>query len=293
MKKAILFGATGNLGKEIGKELVRQGYELTVVVRNESQAAKLAGLTDRYVIADVCNKATLRAVLDNQEIVLSALGKSVSPHDKSKPTFREVDFAGNANILEEARKAGVRKFVYVSAFHAENYLHLEYFKVHHDFSELLKQSGIDYSVIKPPAIFSAFLDMIGMAEKGRLLNIGKGDKKTNPIFEGDLAKIVVDSIRQPNSTIEAGGKTVYTRRQLNEIIQNQVDSGKKIRSVPPGILKITLPLMRLFDRNAYDKFAFFTAVMQHDTIAPQVGPTRFEDYIRIKATGRQDGVPGS
>ena len=35
MKKVILFGSTGNLGKEIAKELVKQGYDLTIVVRNE------------------------------------------------------------------------------------------------------------------------------------------------------------------------------------------------------------------------------------------------------------------
>ncbi|MBS4066791.1 MAG: hypothetical protein KGZ74_19670 [Chitinophagaceae bacterium] len=34
MKKVILSGATGNLGKEIAKEAVHRGYTLTVVIRN-------------------------------------------------------------------------------------------------------------------------------------------------------------------------------------------------------------------------------------------------------------------
>lgn len=286
MKKVILFGSTGNLGKEIAKELVKQGYDLTIVVRNEVKAKSLADITSKYIIADVCNKETLKHIFDKQEIVISALGKSVSPNDKSKPTFREVDYSANANILNEATKAGIKKFIYVSAFHSEKYLHLEYFKVHHDFSELLKKSGIDYSIIKPPAIFSAFIDMIEMAKKGQLVNIGKGDKKTNPIYEGDLAKITVEAINKQNSIFEAGGKTIYTRKKLNEIIQNEVDSQKNIRTVPLGLFKVTLPIIKLFSKNLFDKFAFFIEVMQQDTIAPQVGTMTFEDYVKQKVNGQ-------
>jgi uncharacterized protein YbjT (DUF2867 family) len=282
MQKVILFGATGNLGKEIARELIRQGYDLTLVVRSESKARSLSDIAPNYVIADVCVPKTLDHILDNQEIVISALGKSVSPNDKSKPTFEEVDYWGNLNILNEAKKSGIKKFVYVSAFHSERYLHLSYFKVHHEFSELLKQSGIDYSIIKPPAIFSAFIDLIEMARKGQLVTIGKGDKKTNPIFEGDLAKVVVESISSSNSTIEAGGQTIYTRRQINEIVQNAVDGKRKVRTVPIGLFKVMLPMLRMVNKNMYDKFAFFIEVMQHDTLAPQVGETTFEDYIKHK-----------
>ena len=113
---------------------------------------------------------------------------------------------------------------------AEKYLHLEYFKVHHEFSEKLKHSGINYSIIKPPAIFSAFIDMIDMAKKGRLMNIGKGAHVTNPIYEGDLAEVCVNALNDTNTTIEAGGYNIYSRAQLNEIIQKEVAPEKKIRN---------------------------------------------------------------
>jgi uncharacterized protein YbjT (DUF2867 family) len=285
MKKAILFGATGNLGKEIAKELVNQGYDLTVVVRNEQKAKALTHITSKYIVADVCNKSTLENIFDKQDIVVSALGKSVSPNDKSKPTFKQVDYDANKNILDEAIKAGITKFVYISAFHSEKYLHLEYFKVHHDFSELLIKSGVDYSIVKPPAIFSAFIDMIEMAKKGQLVNIGQGNKKTNPIYEGDLAKITVNSINLKNSITETGGKTIYTRRQLNEIVQNEINTHKKLRTIPIGLMKVALPIIRLFSKNTFDKFAFFIEVMQHDTIAPQLGTMTFEDYVKLKKNG--------
>lgn len=283
MKKVILFGATGHLGKEIAKELVRQGYDLTLAVRSEAKALSLSGISTKYLIADVCQPETLKGILDGQEIVVSAMGKSVSPNDHSKPGFREVDFVGNSNILREAQQAGIPKMVYISALHSEHFLHLEYFRVHHEFSELLKQSGLDYTIIKPPAIFSAFLDIIEMARKGQLFHIGKGENKTNPIFEGDLARIVVTSMTEKNATVEAGGRHVYTRRQLNEIIQNEVNSRKKLFTVPVGMYKAMLPMIRIFNKNMYDKFAFFLEVMQHDVLAPKMGEMPFEAYVKEKA----------
>jgi uncharacterized protein YbjT (DUF2867 family) len=282
--KIILFGGTGNLGKEIARELIKQGHDVTAIVRNKDRAELLKGVVANCIVADVTNSNSLNGICNGFDAVVSSLGKSVSPNDKSKTTFYDIDFVSNSLILEEAKKSSIKKFVYVSAFHSEKYLHLEYFKVHHDFSEKLKQSGIDYSIIKPPAIFSAYTDMIQMARKGQLVNIGSGDKKTNPIYEGDLAKICVDSIKEKNATIEAGGKSVYSRKLLNEIIQQTVSPNKKVRNVPLGVFKFFLPAIKIFNKNTYDKFAFFTEVIQHDTIAPLIGEMKFEEYIKIKVS---------
>jgi uncharacterized protein YbjT (DUF2867 family) len=285
MENVILFGATGHVGQEIARELKQQGYQLTAVVRNKNKADLLSGITTNLVIADVTNPASLAGVCKGHSVVISALGKSVSPNDHSKPSFYDIDFLGNHNILREARSSGVKKFVYLSAFHAEKYPYLNYFKVHHEFSEVLKASGINYAIVKPPAVFSAFIDMIELAKKGMLVTLGAGDKKTNPIYEGDLAKICVNAIGEPNATIEAGGKTIYTRKQLNEIVQNVVNPKRKVYHIPLALLKTMLPLVKLFDKNMYDKATFIVEVMQHDTIAPRVGELRFEHYIQHKVNG--------
>jgi len=282
MTKLLLFGASGNLGKEIARIAAQQGYDLTIVVRNSEKAQQLATITEKYIVADITNPKALFNICTGFDIVISALGKSVSPNDDSKPSFNDIDLVANSNILHDALANGVKMFVYVSAFHSERYLYIEYFRVHHEFSELLKSSGINYSIIKPPAIFSAFLDMFVMARKGLLFNIGAGDKQTNPIYEADLAVECVNSIKDVNSTREIGGKAIYTRRQLNEIIQKEVCPAKKTKHVPLWLFKISLPVLKVFKRNLYEKFAFFVAVLQADTIAPQIGQMRFEDYVKLK-----------
>ena len=115
MTKLILFGATGNLGKEIAKIAIQQGYELTIVVRNKDKAQKLANITDKFIVADITNPNALKDICKGFDIVISALGKSVSPNDNSKPSFHDIDLIANSNILDDAKKNRVSKFVYVSA----------------------------------------------------------------------------------------------------------------------------------------------------------------------------------
>jgi len=279
--KVLVFGATGHLGKEIVKALKQQGYDFAVVVRNKDKANELSSQSPTQIVADVTNKNALSKICVGYDVVISALGKSVSPNDDSKPSFKDVDLDANTTILDEALKSGVKKFVYVSALLSENYQHLEYFRVHHEFSERLKASGLNYAIIKPPAIFSAFIDLIDMAKKGRLMTMGTGEKKTNPIYEGDLAKICVKAIKENHNVIEAGGKEIFTRKEINELIQKISDPSKKVRSVPIGLVTLGLPLMKFLNRNAYDKFAFFTEVMRHDAVAPLKGEMKLESYLKL------------
>lgn len=281
----LLFGSTGNLGKKIARSATEQGYRVVAVVRNKTKGEAIKELVQDYIVADVTNASSLEGICNGFPIVISALGKSVSPNEKSRQSFRQIDLEANSHILSEAVKSGVKKFIYVSAFSSEQYPHLEYFSVHHQFSEKLKASGLDYAIIKPPALFSAFLDLVDMAKKGMLVTMGAGDKLTNPIYEGDLAAICIQAIQQPNAVIEAGGKEVLSRHQINEIIQQAVNPTKKVRKIPLGLVTSGLPLLKPFSRNLYDKMAFFTAVMQHDTVAPALGETRLKDYIHQQLKG--------
>jgi uncharacterized protein YbjT (DUF2867 family) len=285
-QKVLLFGASGHLGFEIAKVLIERKFEVTAVVRNA--IPKIEFLNIPVKIADATKPETLVNICEGYDIVISSLGKSVAMNDRSKPSFYDVDFVGNSNILAEAQKAKVQKFVYISAFQAEKFPELTYFKVHEDFSQKLQSSGIDFSIIKPPAIFSAFLEFEAMAKKGFVMSIGSGNAKTNPISETDLAQVCVDSISQINAVIEAGGQTIYSRKGMLEIIQNAVDPTKTVKTLPIWFVKMGLPYLKFIDKNTFDKFAFFVAVLEKDTLAPKLGKLTFEEYWKTKTASSEE-----
>jgi len=283
MKKVLLFGATGHLGRALAGELKSRNYQLDLAVRNLARAESLKIPRDRILKWDPESAESLPSIFGEPEVVVSSLGKSVSPNARDKQSFNEVDFQLNREILKLAIARNVRKFVYISAFHSERYPHLEYFRVHEAFCHELKHSGIDYSIIKPTSLFSAYLDMIPMAKKGALFTVGKGTCKTNPIAENDVAKLAVDAIGLPNTVIDAGGPGVYTRRELAEILQQAIAPDRRVKRMPVSLLRCFLPLIRIVDRNLFDKLDFFVEVMEADTVAPVRGMTRFEDFVQSVA----------
>jgi putative NADH-flavin reductase len=115
MKSILLFGASGNVGKHVAMEASKQGYNVTAVVRNAQKAKDLAEISHSVIVADVMKPLELEGICKNFDVVISALGKRVSPNDNSKATFYDVDFLANARILKDAIVSGVKKFVYVSA----------------------------------------------------------------------------------------------------------------------------------------------------------------------------------
>ncbi len=149
------------------------------------------------------------------------------------------------------------------------------------------EAEITHHIVKPPALFCAFNEMIPMARKGLLVQFGKGDHLTNPIHEEDVAQIAVSGIGGQNSIIEAGGPETFTRRQLVERIQSIIAPKKTVKTVPTGLVKISLPLLKLLDRNTYDKLAFITTVMEVETIAPCIGSQSFESYFEASNSSRE------
>jgi Predicted nucleoside-diphosphate-sugar epimerases len=279
MSNILLFGATGHAGRAIAHALKQRGHYVAAVVRNEQKARALLSGIDHFVVAEATKADSLRGICSGFEVVVSALGKSVSPNDWSRPTFEEVDYHGNMNILAEAVEADVKQFVYISAFGAETMRHLTYFRVHDDFSNALKASGLSYYIVQPPAIMSSFLDLAAMARKGWLVTIGTGDKRTNPISEQDLANICAGGIGQPSAVVRVGGRHIYDRHQINEVIQNTVAPGKKVRRLPAWVLHSALPFWKVLNRNMYDKLAFFSEIIEHDLTPPPIGETSLEAYF--------------
>lgn len=87
------------------------------------------------------------------------------------------------------------------------------------------------------------------------------------------------AIGQPNVVMAASGQHIYSRHEINEIIQRLTAPDKKVRRLPAGLLHAALPLWKILNRNLYDKLAFFNEMASHELIAPRLGETSLETYF--------------
>ena len=285
-EKVLLAGATGRLGSHVRSELESRGYSVRALVRDP---CNLAGEDVEVFDGDARNAETLRGACGGVESVISVMGASLAlRYTAPNATYRDVDLRANLNLLEEARRARVRKFVYVSLCGAERLRGLGYVDAHEEFVEALSASGIEYAVVRPTGFFYVFEEVFKMARRGRALLVGRGDARTNPIHEADVARACVDALEGDAREMPVGGPEVYTRREVALLAFEALGKRPKLTSLPPGLMRSLIKPLKFYDRRLYDLLDFGAAVSVTDVIATPYGTRRLEEHFRRLAAGVAD-----
>lgn len=117
--KLLVTGGAGFIGSELVRQLIAQGHQV-IVVDNliNGKLENLKGLSSdklKLVIADIRDRDLMGQLMQDVELVfhLACLGVRHSIH--SPQENHEVNATATLYLLTEARRAGVKRFVYVSS----------------------------------------------------------------------------------------------------------------------------------------------------------------------------------
>lgn len=282
----LVAGASGVVGREVVAELVRRGQRVRTLTRKPLIAG--SGV-DRALTGDVLRPETLAGTCDGVDVVVSAVGGSLDIRKaRDRVPYDRVDHLGNRALLEEAERAGVRRFVYLSVFATPETADLEYVAAHQRFEEALSASGLERGVVRPTAVFAFLGQVLEMARKGRAVVLGDGSARTNPVHEADVAAAVADAVEAATavSEVDIGGPEVMTRRGIAETAFRALDRDPRISAAPPGMLRAAAGMFLPFNRRLAALLRFGTEVSLVDAVAPAVGRRRLEDYFRALASDR-------
>lgn len=135
-------GASGHIGVNLLPRLIEEGYEVRVLVHNNSKAFE--GLNVTAVKGDLLDKGSLLDCIDGAEVVIHLAGV-ITLEKKSEEVLR-VNVEGTRNLLEASGELGVKKFIFFSSIHALNVFPLS--GVMDETRELNKKSRFDYDQSK-------------------------------------------------------------------------------------------------------------------------------------------------
>jgi uncharacterized protein YbjT (DUF2867 family) len=283
MKKVLLAGATGYLGRHIAKALYGRGFSTRVIARNTVSLKLKKTWFNEIIEAELTHPKTIEGCCDQIDVVISTVGIT---RQKDGLTYRDVDYRANLNLLREAQKSSVRKFIFVSVLNGERLRQLKICDAKEMFVDQLKQSGLNYCVIRPNGFFSDMTEFYNMGQKGRVYLFGNGAFKTNPIHGEDLAAVCVDAIDKQDKEIEVGGPEILTHNRIAETAFAVLGARPKITYIPNWIRSAALKLMRMLTGSkTYGPIEFFLTVMAMDMVAPQYGKhTLKEHFTKLKQT---------
>jgi len=277
MKKILLAGSTGYLGSYIAKELHKRSLIFRAIARNPEKLKQNNIEANEILEAELTDPDSINECCKGIDVVISTVGIT---RQKDNLTYMDVDYQTNMNLLKQAKISGVKKFIYVSVLNGEKLRNLKICNAKELFVEQLKQSGIDYCIVRPNGFFSDMSEFFNMAKKGRVYLFGNGELKANPIHGEDLAAFCVDAIDWPDKEVEIGGPETLTQNEIASIAFDILGNKPKITHIPDWVRITILKLVKLLTGSKfYGPVEFFMTVMAIDMLAPEYGKRTLKEYF--------------
>ena len=252
MSTILVTGPDGFVGSHLVPALIDAGHDVRALVRTDDAAHTVrrrlsSGQRERLttVTGDVTKPETLPAALSGADAVLHL---AAIPRDwDGGSSLRLVNTEGTRFVLKSAREAGIRRFVHLGAMGVEDDPALHYASSKAKAIELVRTSGLDWTVLSPSVMFgprdgffNILADLVRLSP-GATPITGTGQARFQPFAVADLARATVQTF-EDDSTIRKelllGGPRYWTYREMVEEVTAAM--GKRRVLVP-----MPVPLIRL------------------------------------------------
>ncbi|MBR5127524.1 MAG: SDR family oxidoreductase [Roseburia sp.] len=274
--KVVLAGAYGNLGADIFKALLKAGHEVVAADMMERDLGVKGNYTFKKI--NVQEPATLAGLCDGADAVITTVGLTKT---SAEVTNYQIDYQGNLNILEEAKKAGVKYFTYISVLKADKAPKVPMLHAKYLFEEELKKSGIAYTIHRPTGYFYDIVKVFRpMIEKGEVTLLGNNPVHANVVSTEDFADFIVSHMTDENKMYDVGGKETYSYEEIANLCFAAAGKEPVIKRAPAMLFDV-LAFINKFKKNGKEAILRFskwtlTEEMVGDTIC---GEMSFKQYI--------------
>lgn len=247
-KTAVLFGATGFLGRYVVNALGRKGWTIHLGVRGDDMEWRhLKPLCDHgklvakyYSAKDV--ESVKKVFPQNVDVVVNMIGKRYETKHFLpwiiNNTFEDTHVLAARTVAREARRAGAKHLVHVSCARAEGNSSSVWAKTKAQGEVESKKEFPGATIVKAGQMYGeedSFLNTI--ATWGKLMPavyplLGNGEAKLSPVFVGDVARAVYEIMGDwdtfSGETVSLVGKDEYTLRQLTEFVHSTIGVRNKM-----------------------------------------------------------------
>ncbi|MBQ2509824.1 MAG: NAD(P)H-binding protein [Erysipelotrichaceae bacterium] len=286
--KVLLAGAFGNLGYEILKELVKHDYEIVAADLKEKENN---GLEGKYVFKaiDATNPETLKGICEGVDVVVTTMGLTTS---STRFTAYDIDYQGNLNLYNEAVRAGVKKFNYISVISCDEpgaeevpMLHAKYM-----FEQEIKKGKMEYVIYRPTGYFYDIAKVFKpYVDKGEMqLLKGYHGVKANVVDCPDFAAFIVEHLNDTNVTYNVGGKETYTYEEMAKMCFRAAGKPVIIKDSPIWMFGLLANLPKIKKEGKHDIILFSKWTLSHDLVGDtKVGDASFAEYIKEYFGGKK------
>ena len=249
MKKILILGGTGFVGRHLCEKLAEGNYRTTVLTRRRANAKHLQMLPMVDVMeGSAYDAAALTPLLAEHDAVVNL----VAILHGTEAAFDKAHVQLPSGLVKACDAAGQRRIVHISSLGADTKAPSMYQRSKARGEAVLFSSNLDISVMRPSVIFGAedkFLNTFASLQKiFPVIPLAGSTARFQPVWVEDVATAVVRCL-EDKSTIgkifEACGPEIFTLKQLVQLAGKYSGNNKLVIGLPDALARLQAALMEL------------------------------------------------
>jgi NADH dehydrogenase len=243
--KVIIAGGTGFLGRHVTAALGGAGHELVLLARGHHQVNPRSGMAvfPWDAAAEGLSLEPPPESLKESDAIVNLIGIK---RELGTQTFERVHVLATANLIRLAKALGIKRFLHISVVSSRPDKKSAYHDTKWRAEELVKESGLEVTILKPGVIFGPGDDMVTHLVK--MLRffplfpiVGKGRSLLQPIHANDVAKAVLLALERPLAIGKSYDIVGPRRMTLRQVVQAVAEG----MAMKPWIVSTPIWLHRL------------------------------------------------
>ena len=287
-KEILLFGATGQIGRNLVRKLSKNNYKVTAVTRNIHRKG--------YILKTQANPGYLNLIelknfdyekiyklMQNCEICINLVGIL---YEKRSNEFNLIHSELPSMLSNISKKLKLEKFIHISALGIENAKDSKYASSKLDGETKIRENFQNSIILKPSIVYSIddnfttnFMTLLSRLPIMPLYY--SGQTKFMPIHVSDLVEIIYYVIKdkKTNFTLECVGPEILTFRELLIKLLKSINKKRILMPLPFSLAKLSAKLLQLLPTPILTEDQLRT--LKYDNIYSKIYKTNFD--IGIKA----------
>ena len=256
-KEILLFGASGQIGRNLIRKLSKNDYKITAVTRNIHQAGyilKTQANPGYLELAEIknFNSDKIDELMKNCSLCINLIGIL---HEKKRDEFNLIHSDLPNLLSKKANKFKIEKFIHLSSLGVEKALDSKYARSKLDGEKKILENFKRSIILKPSIVYSVddkfttnFMTLLNRLPIMPLYY--NGSTKFSPIHVSDIVEIIFQMIENQNESLimECIGPEVMSFKEILKELLNSIDKKRLLLPLPKPIASLTAKFLQLLPK---------------------------------------------
>ena len=257
-KNCLIFGGSGQIGRNLIRKLTKNNYKVTVVTRNIHQKSFIiktqanVGYID-VVEANIFDEKKIRALFKKAEICINLVG--ILFEKKRGNTFKNIHTVFPSLLAKLSKEYNLKHFIHLSALGINDAKDSAYAMSKLEGETLILKNFPLATILRPSVVYSVddnfttnFMTLLNRLPVFPLYY--NGDTKFSPIHCSDLTDTIYHVISNNiySKIIECVGPEIISFKEIMQKLLNLIGKKRILLPLPLSIAKISAKMFEIMPK---------------------------------------------